>query len=88
MKFSDLKFKLHPIGDGVQAIQCFPNGYGVSVVRFPGSYGYEQDLYEVAVVKGNEDDYELCYDTLVTDDVMGHRDEQDIENIMEEVQAL
>ena len=47
MKFSDLKFKLHPIGDVVQAIQCFPNGYGVSVVRFTGSYGYEQDLEEV-----------------------------------------
>jgi hypothetical protein len=30
----------------------------------------------------------LCYDTPVTDDVLGHRDEQDIENIMEEIQAL
>ena len=36
----------------------------------------------------NEDDFELCYDTPVTDDVMGHRDEQDIEIIMEEVQSL
>lgn len=88
MKFTDLQFKPHRIHDGVQAIHFFENSYGVLVVKFPGSYGYEQDLYEVAVLKGTPDDYELCYDTPVTDDVLGHRDEQDIENIMEEVQAL
>ena len=88
MKFTDLNFKPHSIDGGVLARHFFPNGYGVSVVRFPGSYGYEQDLYEVAVIQGNEDNYDLCYDTTVTDDVMGHRDEVDVENIMEEVQAL
>jgi hypothetical protein len=91
MKFTDLEFKQHPCvpgSDAVQAIHFFPNGYGVSVVRFPGSYGYEQGLYEVAVIQGTEDDYELCYDTAVADDVLGHRDEQDVENIMEDVEAL
>lgn len=88
MKFTDLKFETHPFGDGVQARQFFPNGYGVSVVRFPGSYGYEQDLYEVAVLQGSEDDYDLCYDSPVADDIMGHRDEQDVETIMNEVEAL
>jgi hypothetical protein len=57
-------------------------------VRFPGSYGYEQDLYEVAILKGSPDDYDLCYDTPITDDIMGHRDETDVENIMEEIEAL
>ena len=88
MKFTDLNFKPHSIDGGVQSRHFFPNGYGVSVVRFPGSYGYEQDLYEVAVIQGNDDDYDLCYDTPITDDAMGHRDEIDVENIMEEVQAL
>jgi hypothetical protein len=88
MKFTDLQFKPHRITDGVQAVHFFENSYGISVVKFPGSYGYEQDLYEVEVLKGTPDDYELCYNTPVTDDVLGHRDEQDIENIMEEVQAL
>jgi hypothetical protein len=54
----------------------------------PGSYGFTEGLYEVAVLKGTDKKYELCYDTPVTDDVLGHRDEQDIENIMEEIQAL
>ena len=91
MKFSDLDFKPHPCYDDegdVQALKFFPNGYGVSVVRFPGSYGYGLGLYEVAVIKGTADDFELCYDTPVTNDVMGHRDEVDVENIMEEVAAL
>lgn len=91
MKFTDLKFKQHPNyrhKDGIQALHFFPNGYGVSVVRFPGSYGFTDDLYEVAVLKGVSEKWEICYDTFITDDVMGHRDEQDIENIMEEVSTL
>ncbi len=88
MKFIDLNFQPHTISGGVQARHFFPNGYGVSVVRFPGSYGYVQGLYEVAVLKGTENNWELCYDTPITDDVLGHRDETDVENIMEEVEAL
>lgn len=90
MKFTDLNFRPHPHykEDGVQAIHIFPNSYGVSVVRFPGSYGYQNDLYEVAVIKGTEDDFELCYDTPITEDVLGHRDEIDVEIILEEVAAL
>jgi hypothetical protein len=92
MKFSDLEFKPHPHykEDGVQAKHFFPNGYGVSVVRFPGSYGFQDGLYEVAIIKvtDDEDGFELCYDTPITDDVLGHRDETDIENILEEVQSL
>lgn len=88
MKFTDLNFESRHIDGGIRAQHFFSNGYGVSVVRFPGSYGYEQDLYEVAILKGNPDDFDLCYDTPITDDIMGHRDETDVENIMEEVQSL
>mgnify|MGYP006935503526 CR=1 FL=1 len=90
MKFSELNFQPHRNypEDGVQAKHIFPNGYGVSIVKFPGSYGYDEDLYEVAVIKGTEDDFEICYDMPITDDVMGHCDECDVENIMKEVAAL
>jgi hypothetical protein len=87
MKFTDLNFQPHYIAH-IRAEHFFPNGYGVSVVRFPGSYGCEQGLYEVAVLKGTADNFELCYDTPVADDVLGHRDEQDVEVIMEEVESL
>jgi len=26
------------------------NGYGVSVIKYEGSYGYEQDLWEIATI--------------------------------------
>ena len=88
MNFTELNFQDHKIKDGIQATHFFPNGYGVSVVRFPGSYGFEDDLYEVAILQGTEDNWNITYDTPITDDVLGHRDEQDINIILEEVQAL
>lgn len=90
MKFTDLNFNPHPHykGDGIQAKHFFTNSYGVSVVRFPGSYGFDQDLFEVAVIKGNEDGFDICYDTHITEDVIGHCDEKDVEIIMEQVAAL
>jgi hypothetical protein len=89
MKFTDLQFNTHPIGSGIQAFKFFPNGYGVSVVRFRGSYGYEDGLYEVAVLKGtDENNFEICYDTVVTDDVIGHQSEEQVEVLLYEVENL
>lgn len=90
MKFDDLKFNPHIISpeDGVQALHFFDNGYGVSVVKFPGSYGYTEGLYEVGVLKGNETDFEICYDTHVTDGIVGHCDEIDVETMMEDISRL
>ena len=81
--FKDLEFKPHTIGNGVQARMDFDNEYGVSVVKFNGSYGYP-NLWEVAVMyKGS-----LTYNTDITDDVLGHQNDQDVTDIMERVQAL
>jgi len=90
MKFTELDFKPHTSypDTGVQAKHFFDNGYGVSIVSFPGSYGFREGLYEVAVIKGNEDDWEICYDTHITDNVIGHNDEKEVETIMQDVQSL
>ena len=59
--------------DGVQYIFRFDNNYGASVVKFTHTYGYESDLWELAVIKFDENgDYDLVYDTPVADDVVGH----------------
>ena len=89
MIFSDLQFQPHPnIADGVQAKHFFDNGYGISVVRFKGSYGYEQGLYESAVLKGTEENYEICYDTVIADDVIGHQTEEEVEVLLYEIENL
>ena len=41
----------------------FPNGYGASIVKGEGSYGTE-----LAVITSEG----LCYDTEITDDVIGY----------------
>jgi len=82
--FKDLQFNPHMIGDGVQARMDFDNGYGISVVKFNGSYGFEDDLWEVGILhKGS-----LTYSTHITDDVLGAQTEQDVTDVMKQVQQL
>ena len=63
----------------------FDNGYGISVIRNLGSYGGGSGLYEIAVL--DEDD-NLCYDTPITDDVIGWLSEEAVTGVMEKIQAL
>lgn len=89
MKFSDLDFQPHPVwDDGVQAKHFFDNGYGVSVIRSHNSYGGSLGLYEVAILKGNEEEYEVYYETHITDDVLGHQNEEQIESVLSQIQKL
>jgi hypothetical protein len=93
MKFSDLNFQPHSVGNGVQAKHFFDNGYGVSVVQFTspyggGSYGADEGLYELAVLKGTEEKWELCYDTWITSDVLGHQTVEEVEVLLYEIENL
>jgi len=81
MKFSDLNFQPHPVGNGVQAKHFFDNGYGISVVKFKGSYGYEKGLYESAVLKKTEEDWHICYDSVIAT-------EEEVEVLLYEVENL
>lgn len=96
MKFSDLDFQPHcnyP-DTGIAARHFFDNGYGVSVIRFTtpfgygGSYGAEEGLYEVAIIKGTEDEWKICYDTVLTEDVLGYQSEEEVEVLLYEVEKL
>ena len=54
------------IRDGGWVIQWdFPNGYGASIACHDGTYGQEPEL---AVKRGEN----LCYDTPITNDIVGH----------------
>jgi hypothetical protein len=90
MKFTDLQFNSHPNypDTGVQAKHFFDNGYGVSVVSFPGSYGFRDGLYESAVLKKTEEDWHICYDSVVADDVLGYQTEEEVEVLLYEIENL
>lgn len=95
MNFGDLTFHSHANypDSGVAARHFFPNGYGVSVIQFTtpfgfGSYGAEEGLYEVAILKGLEEDWEICYDTPITDDVIGYQSMEDIDTLLSQVESL
>jgi len=88
--FEDLEFGPHHMG-GRQARMDFPNGFGVSVVRFTiplgggyGSYTDNENEWELAVLH----DGVLCYDSGITDDVMGHLTADEVTHVMRRVQDL
>lgn len=92
--FNDIEFGPHPNGAGKLGRIFFPNGYGVSVVRFSlGSFGYgsytdNEEQWELAVLKGNSESWGLCYTTPITNDVLGRLSEKEVTEIMYQVQEL
>lgn len=84
--FNDLKFKreVYPFWLVDRARLQFPNGYGISVVRGTYTYGGDEGLYECAVLKDNH----LCYDTPITDDVIGYCDEDKVNEIIKQIEEL
>lgn len=82
MKFEHLNFQ--PLYDGTSAEVKFPNGYGASVVCHNGSYGGQRGLFELAVLKGDE----ICYDTPITNDVMGWLYPSDVTDILAKIEQL
>ena len=76
--FQDLRFKpqfFFFFLNGLQAILFFPNGYGISVVRNDLSHT-TANTWEIAILKGTESYYDLCYSTPITDDVIGYCSEE------------
>jgi len=81
--FRDLEHEDKTYSLGTQARMDFKNGYGVSVTTGPTAYCDEGE-YELAVFKGGD----LCYDTPITDDVIGWLTPRQITVIMKKVQTL
>ena len=61
----------------------FKNGYGISVVQI----AYTR-TWEVAVLKGVEEAWDICYDTSVTSDVLHCDNSHQIDDLMEKIQEL
>lgn len=66
----------------------FENGYGVSVITGDHSYTNKARPFEVAILKGNKDHNNLCYDTDLTSDVIGYNTQDMVEELLLKVKSL
>ena len=62
-----------------QYVVEFPNGYGAF-----GLYGDGVHSFEVAVLKNGQ----VCYDTPITNDVMGYQTEEEVTDILRQIEML
>ena len=89
MTFEDLKFNPTQINSGIQAIVKFENNYGASVVKHRFSYGGAHELYELAVIEYDESgDWDICYDTPITNDVLGYLTEDNVTDYLTQIEQL
>ena len=90
MTFEDLEFRPHELdADGEWATAFFPNGFGVSVIRFSHSHGGPDGLYEVAVLRGpGVGECKIDMSTPITDDVVGWLRTEDVTQLMAQIEAL
>lgn len=80
----------HVIGEGIQKIYRFPNGYGASVVMFTvnlpsigrvaGSYGSLEGLWELATIIFKGNDF-----TILDDEVHGFLNDADVLALLQEI---
>jgi hypothetical protein len=89
MTFKELNFKDTKSNNGIHAIVKFENNYGASVVKHDHSYGGKDGLYELAVTQYDENgDWDICYDTPITDDVLGYLTEDNVTDYLKQIKQL
>ena len=72
-----------------QYVFKFDNGYGASVIKGEYTYGHEDDQWELAVIIFDEyDNYELCYTTEITNDVIGWLSDEEVRNTLQKIKNL
>ena len=76
------KYNIH---NGVGYVYEFENGYGASVVKHDVSYGGKMGLYEIAVLDSKGD---LCYDTPITDAVVGFAGVTTVYETLDRIKSL
>jgi hypothetical protein len=73
---------------GKQWLLFFENNYGASLVKGPYTSGGPEGLYELAVLRGTKEDYEIAHDSGITEDVIGYLDLEDVECLLEKIKGL
>ncbi|EAC5807541.1 hypothetical protein AABU47_002058 [Listeria monocytogenes] len=66
-----------------QVLYKFPNNYGASVILGPYTYGLE-----LAVIYFSNENWDIDYDTPITNDVLGHLDKESLKQALEDIYNL
>ncbi|ARM74291.1 hypothetical protein LMxysn_2656 [Listeria monocytogenes] len=66
-----------------QILYKFPNNYGASVVSGPFTYGLE-----LAVIYFSNKNWDIDYDTPITNDVLGHLNKESLKQALEDIYNL
>jgi len=69
---------------GIQKEYQFDNGYGASVICHAGSYGGKRGLWELAVLLHGI----ICYDSVITNDVLGHLTTEEVYEQLKAIKEL
>ena len=81
-----------PILGGVGYTFKFDNGYGASVICHMGSYGGKDGLWELAVLsyipESFGDGWHIDYTTEITNDVIGHLSDADVDYYLQRISQL
>ena len=88
-EFQNNLIETRELHGGVQKIFKFDNMYGASVVKHKYSYGGDAGLWELAVIKyQDEDKWHIVYDTEITDDVIGYLTNDGVCILLEQIKHL
>lgn len=68
---------------GIRYKFVFPNGYGASVIKTYGSYGYDYDEWEIALMDSNLS--HLIYIEDFEDDVIGYKNDKEIDELLTKI---
>lgn len=71
-----------------QTLYKFENDWGASIIYHNGSYGYEQGLVELGVVRWFGNKHMLAYDTYLTNDVLGGLNEAQAKLTLQRIKEL
>ena len=88
--FEELKdYEKRSLLGGVQYLFRFKNNYGGSVIKHRYSYGSNEDLWELAVIKFyGPDEWHIYYDTPITDDVLGNLTDEEVVETLRQIRDL
>ena len=72
-------------GCPIHAVKHFKNNYGFSIIGGnAGQYGDGVNTFELAVLKNGD----LCYDTYITNDVLGHLNIREAKKVINKIKKL